>query len=221
MASLGITVTQPQIDQFALYASQLKSWNQAANLTTITGDEEIVVKHFIDSLAPLKKEYITGDGRLLDVGTGAGFPALPLKIMRPDIAMVLLEPANKKVSFLRFIVGLLKLKDVTIFAGSLKDYAHSKLGAVFDYVTFRAVNYRLVLEDCSSLLSEKGRIVFYTSKPVQAPELGPMWKTDQSFSFNLPGNYGSRVISLIEKSEDITKEPAQAQCSTWNRGINN
>ena len=89
-----------------VYLEQLQLWNQSFNLTSITLDDEIIIKHFVDSLAALKADEIMVGASLLDVGTGAGFPGIPLKIARLDLNITLVEPAKKKSAFLHFIVGL-------------------------------------------------------------------------------------------------------------------
>jgi 16S rRNA (guanine527-N7)-methyltransferase len=203
---LELSLTEDQIRQCVLFTNELKSWNQTANLTSITDDEAIVVKHFIDSLVALKANIKEG-ARILDVGSGAGFPAIPLKIARPDLSFLLIDPAHKKVSFLRYIVGLLRLPNVSIFCGTLKEWIESeKSGLRFDFVTFRAVNYLDVLEDCSAVLTDTGQVIAYSSKPIQQSELGPRWSVVHTVTFNLPLSYGSRAISLLKRVD--------LQCST-------
>ena len=94
----NILITQQQIEQFEKYASLLQQWNEKMNLTAITDDEGIAVKHFIDSISLLKYDDVKGRG--IDIGTGAGFPGVPLKIMRPDIELTLLDSLNKRLVFL-------------------------------------------------------------------------------------------------------------------------
>jgi 16S rRNA (guanine527-N7)-methyltransferase len=116
---IGVSLNSEQVQQFVVYLEFLKTWNQTFNLTGITSDEEIVVKHFVDSFAVLNAVEIGSGTRLLDVGTGAGFPGVPLKIVRPDLRITLVEPVSKKTSFLRFLVGTLRLEATEIFEGTL------------------------------------------------------------------------------------------------------
>jgi 16S rRNA (guanine527-N7)-methyltransferase len=190
-----------------IFANALKAWNETANLTSITEDEAIVVKHFVDSLVALKAADIHQAARMLDVGTGAGFPAIPLKIVRPDLSFLLIDPSHKKVSFLRYIVGLLRLENMSIFCGTLKELIQDSTEQDrFEYVTFRAVNYRDVLDDCRAVLSDTGRIIVYSSKPVSGSDLGPNWSIVQSLTLTLPCSYGSRTVSFLKRME--------LQCST-------
>ncbi len=103
----GFPLDPVQVDQFVIYWSELKRWNSRLNLTSIRADQEIIVKHFLDSLSVLQYFDIKPGDTVIDIGTGAGFPGLPIKIYIPDIKLVLVEPSLKKVSFLRFLVSQL------------------------------------------------------------------------------------------------------------------
>ena len=101
----GFNLTEKQIDQFETYYNYLIEENQKFNLTAITVKEEVVVKHFVDSVLPAKD--IPQNASVIDVGTGAGFPGLPLKILRPDLKITLLDSLNKRVEFLKRLVEML------------------------------------------------------------------------------------------------------------------
>src|SRR6266436_238922 len=126
------------VEQFLRYRQELLDWNTRINLTAITDPEEVLLKHFLDSLS-LLLVYDRAETRLLDIGTGAGFPGLPLKIVRPQWQVVLLEATGKKVAFLQHIIEALQLKDVVALHGRAEELAH-KAGyrASFDVVTARA-----------------------------------------------------------------------------------
>ena len=136
---LGLRVTERQLDQFLRYQQELLDWNTRINLTAITDPEEVLLRHFLDSLS-LLLVYDRAETRLLDIGTGAGFPGLPLKIVRPQWQVVLLEATGKKVAFLQHIIETLQLKNVVALHGQAEGLAH-KAGyrASFDVVTARAV----------------------------------------------------------------------------------
>src|SRR5258708_7686272 len=139
LRQLGLQVTERQLDQFLRYQQELLDWNTRINLTAITDPEEVLLRHFLDSLS-LLLVYDRAETCLLDIGTGAGFPGLPLKIVRPQWQVVLLEATGKKVAFLQHIIEALQLKNVVALHGRAEELAH-KAGyrASFDVVTARAV----------------------------------------------------------------------------------
>lgn len=135
----GFPLFDSQLTQFARYAELLVEWNQKMNLTAITEPNEIVTKHFVDSLYGLG--YLAAGDRLIDVGTGAGFPGIPLKIARPDLSLTLLDSLNKRLTFLNTVIEALSLPDAkTVHAraeeGALKK---SPLREQFDVAVSRAV----------------------------------------------------------------------------------
>jgi 16S rRNA (guanine527-N7)-methyltransferase len=112
--------THGQVKLYMTYLAELKKWNKVYSLTSLRTDEDIIIKHFLDSLLYLKA-LPEGDIRVMDVGSGAGFPGIPIKIMRPEIVMCLLEPSRKKANFLRNIVKLLGLEAVEIIENRIED----------------------------------------------------------------------------------------------------
>lgn len=184
-----------------VYLKQLQLWNQSFNLTSITLDDEIIIKHFVDSLAALRAENVKVGARLLDVGTGAGFPGIPLKIARSDMNITLLEPARKKASFLHFIVGLLRLENVDIFDGTLERFKNERLPyRLFDYVATRALKHDMLLRDGITLLRQGGKAILYSSQPINRSELSPNWLLTSEYAFRLQKGYGQRVISIVTPS---------------------
>ena len=133
---LGVGLSQADADIFATYLEELEKWNKKINLTAISGELDFVVKHILDSLAYLKGLDSTPGLKLLDMGSGAGFPALPIKIARPEIDVTLVESVGKKATFLRHIARTLKINATVIEARveSLPKQFHD----AFDIVTARA-----------------------------------------------------------------------------------
>jgi len=140
---LGLQLTPRQLEQFQTYYQELVDWNRRLNLTRITGYEEVQVKHFLDSLTVVRALEPPADGkglRLIDVGTGAGIPGIPLKILLPDISLVLLDATAKKAAFLQHIRQKLGLDDVEIVVGRAEDVAREALyREKFGLVLSRAV----------------------------------------------------------------------------------
>lgn len=125
-AAYGITLTEDQLAQFGCYHDRLIEWNEKINLTAITEEREVVIKHFIDSISVLR--YLPeGTNTLIDVGTGAGFPGIPLKIVRKDLKVTLLDSLEKRVRFLDAVITENKLSDIQAVHGRAEDFAREKL----------------------------------------------------------------------------------------------
>lgn len=142
---LGLPLTQHQLQQFQTYYEQLVDWNRRVNLTGITDCEEVQVKHFADSLSIVLAmegaKWADGDFAILDIGTGAGMPGIPLKIVHPEARLVLLDSVAKKTAFLHHIVGELALDGVNILTQRAEDIAHHpEYRERFDLVVCRAVS---------------------------------------------------------------------------------
>jgi 16S rRNA (guanine527-N7)-methyltransferase len=118
-SELGVRLSAPQAELFWLYLQELLEWNRTFPLTAVTDPAEIVIKHFVDSLSPLP--YLGTSTNLLDIGSGAGFPGIPLKIAVSDLRLSLVDANRKKVSFLRQVVRTLKLQDVAVRQGRIED----------------------------------------------------------------------------------------------------
>ena len=135
---IDITFEKSQIEQFYKYMNLLIEWNEKINLTAIIEPEEIILKHFIDSLTICK--YIENNATLADVGTGAGFPGIPLKIYRPDIKITLVDSLNKRINFLNEVINNLELKNIVTIHSRVEDFGKNKnYREKYDYVTARAV----------------------------------------------------------------------------------
>jgi 16S rRNA (guanine527-N7)-methyltransferase len=135
---IGVVLSPQVIESYLLYIEELRKWNARINLTALTEDLDIGVKHFLDSLTVAP--YLHGAKRLLDIGAGAGFPGLPLKILSPAIELLLLEASQKKVFFLRTIVRLLQLEGVDIVHGRAEAGEMKQIyGGSFDLVLSRAL----------------------------------------------------------------------------------
>ena len=195
---IGIHLQADQVKQFMIYLEQLQIWNRSVNLTSITETEEIIVKHFVDSLTGLTVEPIAQGASLVDIGTGAGFPGIPLKITRNDLNITLIEPVQKKISFLYSIVGLLRLEGVTIFYGTLDQFIlKNGQDHPFDYMTTRALKYESVLRRGAKLLRAGGKAIIYSSCQINPSELGNGWSINKKREFDLPMGFGHRVVSIL------------------------
>ena len=168
--SLGIRLSQGQLEQFELYHRELADWNQRANLTAITGYDEVQVRHFLDSLTvclPLRPgdclslDGLAGVERVVDVGSGAGFPGLPLKLAFPTIELHLVESVGKKTDFLEHLAGRLGLDGVAVHQGRAENLARMpELRETFDLALVRGVaRMSLLLEYTLPFCRVGGRAV--------------------------------------------------------------
>jgi len=166
---LGVRLSRKQVEAFAWLAEELISWNDRFNLTAITDPEQIEVKHFLDSLTCLTAMRPNPAGRVVDVGTGAGFPGLPLKIVLPQLQMTLVEATAKKADFCRHVVSGLGLEGVQILHARAEDVAHQpEHRQSYDWALARAVAQMPVLvEYLLPFLKMGGRAV------AQKGETGP------------------------------------------------
>jgi 16S rRNA (guanine527-N7)-methyltransferase len=166
----GFSLDDHQLTQFDIYRQELKDWNTKINLTSLTDDLDIIDKHFIDSLLLVRYEQLRHGVRIADVGTGAGFPGLPIKIYRPDIYLLLLESVGKKTSFLKHIVTKLDLENVDVVNDRAEVAARSpEHREQYDLVIARCVASLPVLaEYCLPLVSVGGKFVAYKGHKAEA-----------------------------------------------------
>ena len=197
---LGLTIDEIHADQFMRYLVHLIEWNKAINLTTITSPQEIIIKHFVDSLGALIATSFPKNGLVLDIGSGGGFPGIPLKIVRSDIRLILVEPVRKKCSFLNSVIGLLQMHDVAAFNGTIEQYAKQPLRHTIDTVVLRALKYEDVREYIPELLTTKGKVVLYRTEVIKEQEIGKEFHLVSETALTLPKASGKRVISVLEKN---------------------
>jgi len=154
-AAWGLPLDQRQLDQFATYAAELRRWNERINLTAITGEREIVTRHFLDSLR-CALSWGAAPRSLVDIGSGAGFPGVPLKILCPELRLTLVESIEKKAAFLRQLITMLGLSEVTIIVGR----AETEHREQYHVATARAVaELRVLAEYCLPLCRVGGRFL--------------------------------------------------------------
>lgn len=208
---LDIDLENSHIEQFSLYADLLIEWNQKFNLTSITDPAEIVIKHFLDSLT--LSSLVQGI-RIADIGTGAGFPGVPLKIFMPELNLFLVDSLAKRLEFLKVVAEHLGLKELEFIHSRAEDFGqNSQYRETFDTVTSRAVARLPVLLEFALPLLKRGG-VFLAAKGSQADEeiaespkaleiLGG--KIQNVVRFNLGTEAEHRTIIVIEKVKDTPK----------------
>ena len=166
----GIELTAEMEEKFLLYYNMLIEWNSFMNLTAITDFDEVLKKHFTDSVSLIRAIPDLAEKRfkVIDVGTGAGFPGIPLKIVFPNISVVLLDSLNKRVNFLNEVISKLQLTDITAMHGRAEDFAKNKeYRESFDLCVSRAVaNLATLSEYCLPFVKKNGRFISYKSEKV-------------------------------------------------------
>lgn len=212
----GITLSDVQKKQFDQYFHLLVEWNEKMNLTAITDEEGVYLKHFYDSLA-LGFHHELIDQTLCDVGAGAGFPSIPLKIVFPDLKVTIVDSLNKRITFLNTLVETLGLKDVQCFHDRAETFGQNKdFRASFDVVTARAVAKLSVLSEfCMPLVKKQGYFLAlkaaHTEVELEEAKkaiaiLGG--KVEGDVSFDLPYEGGNRhVVTILKTKETPNKYP--------------
>lgn len=158
---VGLELTEEKYDKFITYMRLLQEWNEKINLTAITEDEEIIKKHFIDSIKAFKREEFKASKNMIDVGTGAGFPGIPIAIMNSSIKVTLLDSLNKRINFLNKVIEDLHLKNIVTVHSRAEDGARNKLyREKFDLATSRAVaNMSVLAEYCLPYVKIGGKFI--------------------------------------------------------------
>jgi 16S rRNA (guanine527-N7)-methyltransferase len=197
---LGLTIGESHAEQFMRYLAHLIEWNKVINLTAIIDPKEIIIKHFVDSLVALVATSFQKNNMVLDVGSGGGFPGIPLKIVRSDLRLTLVEPVQKKCSFLNSVIGLLKLHDVSTFDGTIEQYAKQPISRVIDTVVVRALKFEKVKKHLSALLTSKGKVVLYRTSAIEKQEMGEEFHLMSETALMLPQGSGKRVVTVIERN---------------------
>ena len=197
---LGLAIEEVQAEQFLRYLTHLIEWNRVINLTAIVDPDEIIIKHFVDSLAALVTTDFTDKSLVLDVGSGGGFPGIPIKIMKSGVRLILVEPVQKKCSFLNSVVGLLKLQDVSIFNGTIEQYAQWPLRQLIDTIVIRALKCGEIQMHIPALLAPKGKVVLYRTCPINNEEMWEDFHLVDEKILMLPQGAGKRVVSVIQRT---------------------
>lgn len=161
---LGLEMTPLQLEQCQVYLAELMRWNKKINLTGLRDTKEIIVKHFLDSMIPLSYLKLKAGLNCMDLGSGGGFPGLVLKIMCPELKMTLVEPTQKKVSFLHHVIGLLDLKNVFVCDTRINAVLLPLPEDAFDLLVSRALAPETVLSEGLSLAKEGGSFLFLQAK---------------------------------------------------------
>ncbi|AVR01016.1 16S rRNA (guanine(527)-N(7))-methyltransferase RsmG [Oceanobacillus sp. M65] len=211
----GIELTAYQLEQFATYFQTLTEWNEKINLTALTAEEDVYLKHFYDSISAAFHFDFIGPLHICDIGAGAGFPSIPLKICFPELKVTIVDSLQKRIGFLNHLAAQLGLSDVAFYHDRAETFGkNNNFRESFDIVTARAVARMSVLSELCLPLVKKGG-VFIAMKGAQVKEelstskaavelLGG--KTADTFSFTLPKEDSERSIVVIDKVRKTPKK---------------
>lgn len=215
LSALGITLTENQYEQFDKYYELLVEWNKVMNLTGITEYEEVNEKHFVDSLSIVKIQDLKNIESVIDIGTGAGFPGIPLKIAFPHLKITLLDSLNKRIKFLNEVIDQLGLQNIETIHGRAEDSAKQKeYRESYDLCVSRAVaNLSTLSEYCLPYVKEGGFFIPYKSGEIEE-ELKNSERAVKILGgdikdivkFELPGTDIKRSFIKIEKKEHTAKK---------------
>ncbi|HFH7950468.1 TPA: 16S rRNA (guanine(527)-N(7))-methyltransferase RsmG [Streptococcus agalactiae] len=216
----GITLTDKQKKQFETYFRLLVEWNEKINLTAITDKEEVYLKHFYDSIAPILQGYIDNSPlSILDIGAGAGFPSIPMKILYPAIDITIIDSLNKRINFLNILANELELSGVHFFHGRAEDFGQDKVfRAKFDIVTARAVARMQVLAELTiPFLKVNGRLIALKAAAAEEELISAEKALKTLFSqvtvnknYKLPNGDDRNITIVSKKKETPNKYPRKA-----------
>lgn len=220
LKEFNVTLSEKQTEQFIRYYELLVEWNSFMNLTAITDYDEVLKKHFVDSLSLIKAFDVSKKAKVIDVGTGAGFPGLALKIAYPSLNVTLLDSLNKRIQFLNAVIEELKLENVSTVHGRAEDFAKAgKLREKYDLAVSRAVaNMSTLTEYCLPFVKEGGYFISYKSEKI-AEEIETAGKAihvlggkvDSQHEFILPNSDIYRNLFVIKKIKQTpSKYPRKA-----------
>lgn len=208
---LGISLTDDQLNQLTLFYQLLLSWNEKMNLTRITNQEKVYLKHFYDSLTLYKEIKLETVDTLCDVGSGAGFPGIVLKIAFPNLNITLIDSLQKRVNYLNEVIKELKLSNIRAIHMRCEDYARVNREK-YEVVTARAVaNLKVLSELCLPLVKENGYFIVMKGKATEELDeakamIGTLGgKIEHINEFSLPLEESSRTLIKIKKEKKTDK----------------
>lgn len=214
---LDIEISQDKINNFRIYKELLKEWNEKINITAIKDDKEIDIKHFLDSLTVIKTGYIKDGQKIIDIGTGGGFPGMPIKIIYENCEVVLLDSLNKRITFLNEVKDKLGLKKIKSIHGRAEDYGRDEVyREKFDVVVSRAVaSLNVLAEYCLPFVKVDGLFIAMKG-PEIINEVGDAekalnilgGKVEDKFVIGLPFSDITHTLLIIRKTKTTpTKYP--------------
>lgn len=214
MKMISVELTDKQVSQFIKFYEMLVEWNKVMNLTGITEYDEVVMKHFVDSLSIVKVNGFDNVTSIIDVGTGAGFPGIPLKIVFPKIKITLLDSLNKRIKFLNAVIDELELENIETIHGRAEDFSKKEdYREQYDLCVSRAVaNLATLSEYCLPYVKEDGYFLPYKSGDIKEEAANSKkavkilgGSIEDIISFEIPDTDMARTILKIHKTKATPK----------------
>lgn len=224
--SMGLSFDEEKYNKFIKYKDLIKEWNQKINLTAITDDEEIIKKHFIDSIKVFNCDYVKNAKSIIDIGTGGGFPGVPMRIVKEDSKMVLLDSLNKRINFLNEVINDLNLSNIKTIHGRAEDFAqNAEYRQRFDLAVSRAVaNLTVLLEFClpyvkvgGYFVALKGPAIEEEIKAAEGALKALGGKIEKIIEVDIEGSDLKHNLLVVKKIKDTPKKyPRKAGMVTKN-----
>jgi 16S rRNA (guanine527-N7)-methyltransferase len=202
---VGVTLNRHMLKMLLIHLNELKEWNQKFNLTSVRNDRALILDHFIDSLSVVP--HLPPTGNLIDIGSGAGFPGLPIKIAKPELDVTLLEAKRKKINFLRQVILLLNLSHITAVQGRIEKLIPENECGLFDILVPRAFStLDILLKRASPLLKQGGQLIAMKSKEGEKELVGARallkalaMEVVKKVELQLPETHKKRALFIIIK----------------------
>ncbi|MDU4891459.1 MAG: 16S rRNA (guanine(527)-N(7))-methyltransferase RsmG [Clostridium sp.] len=224
--SMGLSFDEEKYNKFIKYKDLIKEWNEKINLTAITDDEEIIKKHFIDSIKVFNCDYVKNAKSIIDIGTGGGFPGIPMRIVKEDSKMVLLDSLNKRINFLNEVINDLNLSNIKTIHGRAEDFAQTaEYRQRFDLAVSRAVaNLTVLLEFClpyvkvgGYFVALKGPAIEEEIKAAEGALKALGGKIEKIIEVDIEGSDLKHNLLVVKKIKDTPKKyPRKAGMVTKN-----
>jgi len=196
---LGFSFSEEVLEKFCLYYDELCRWDRSINLTGLRTDKERTVLLFVDSLAGYLALSDKPEGLIVDIGTGGGFPGIPLKLALPALNVLLMEPRANKTAFLHNIIGKLELTGISVIQSRLEDFRSMVSDEEKCDVAFcKGVNVEHILPFIDHILKKNGKLVVFRSKNIDNQHQLKGMEVYEEISYELPFGYGNRVLSIFK-----------------------
>ncbi len=195
----GFSFKEDLLEKFHLYYKELSFWNRSVNLTGLKTEQEQAVLLFADSLAGSLAFHKNNALSILDIGTGGGFPGIPLKLAFPSLQTSLMEPRGNKMAFLHTVIGKLELKGTSVLQGRLESCrSFTNESDKWDLAISKAVSLEAILPHIKNILKEDGRLVVFRSKNIDHSQKLKGMLVEKEIPYELPYGFGTRVLSVLK-----------------------